>query len=167
MKIREMHDEPEHRERIRREILELVESRRSEEQAAFSKLTTYMSAALLGGTAASIGYLSSISVNEAVVFAGGGAALFAVASIFFCGTLYTHYQLRSRRFNVVSEAADRFFSNEGHLEDVLASLREHQSRTLFRFIFWGPITIAFLGFVLIFISAYLSTTAQETAATSL
>jgi hypothetical protein len=138
--------EVEHRERIRREILDNVERRREEGNAAFTELCKISGIIYSGGTIAILSFIASRKAGMVPDYAIVSFILFALSLLSFAILLYRHYQLHAARAALYADTAHRFFFSEATLEDLIAVQDKLQSKWLYRLAFWVPFTLAALGF---------------------
>jgi len=136
----------EHAERIRREILENVESRRQEANSALSELFKFSGLIYSGGAIAILGFMAR-KQGEIPKLAVLSFAFFALCLLSFAVFLYLHYRLHSARSAYYAEVAHGFFTRQNTLQDVLNASTKLQSAWLYRLLFWVPFTLAALGFV--------------------
>lgn len=140
--------EGEHRERIRREVLDNIDERRQAEEAAMSRLSTYLGIVSSGVTIALLGLIGQQLDSGVSVFAVAGFLCSAGAVLAFAYLLYHQFQLHSSRYNLVAEVSQRFFMGKASLEDVLVSYLQLRSSWAYRLLFWVPFMLLLVAFVL-------------------
>ncbi len=139
---------PENLERLRREILENIESRREQADSAFTEFSKFSGIVYSGGTIAILSYIASRKDNAVPWLAIASFGCFAISLLSFTMLLYRHYQLQARRWSYYAEIARRFFTRQGTFEDVISAGEELQTTWLYRLMFWIPFSLAALGFSL-------------------
>jgi hypothetical protein len=138
--------EGEHRERLRREILGIIEGRREESINAFSELCKFSGIVYSGGAIAILSFIASRKDGTIPVLAILSFLFFVLSLLSYSIYLYRHYQLHNARWTYYANIADRFFTRQSTLEEVRGANTELQSSRLFRLLFWVPFTLAALGF---------------------
>lgn len=131
--------EGEHRERIRREFLGIVEHRASEYDSSLTRMTSFLGAVCSGSVVAVLALITQRSGSAPISWwAIGAVAAFTLSLVTFAASLYWHFQLHSSRWNLAAELAEGFFQRRYSVEDWFANARQYQSRTLYRVMFWAP-----------------------------
>lgn len=136
------------RERLRREILGGVESRREEAHKSFSFLINFMGLVLSGATIAVLSFLAQRATSTIPPLGVASFIVFATALLSFAVFLHWHYTLHNARWNHYAEVAQGWFLRKNSMEDLLEAQTALQSKWLFRLIFWVPFSLAVLGFLL-------------------
>jgi hypothetical protein len=144
--ISEVAKNPENLERLRREILENIESRREESDSAFTEFAKFSGIVYSGGAIAILSFIASRKDNSVPLVAIVSLGCFAISLLSFSMILYKHYQLQVNRWSYYAEIAHRFFTRQSTLEDVITAGEELQAKWLYRLMFWIPFSFAALGF---------------------
>src|SRR5579884_2926795 len=106
-----------HRERIRGEILENVESRRQEALQAFDALVKYMGIILSGATIAILSFIGTRKDAPVPVSALLSLCCFSLSLMSFAVLLYYHYLIHQSRWDLYANAAHGFFLRDVSLEE--------------------------------------------------
>jgi hypothetical protein len=134
-----------HRERLRGEILGIVEQRREEALGALSTLTTHLSLIYSGGWIAILGYIATIKDKSPLAITALG--LMSLCLLSYSIFLYKHYQLHIARWNHFADLSQKFFTRGTSLQQILSAISDLQSKWLYRLMFWIPFGLAFSAFV--------------------
>jgi glucan phosphoethanolaminetransferase (alkaline phosphatase superfamily) len=137
----------EHLERLRREILGNVESRRQEANNAFSEMCKFCGIVYSGGTIAILSFIGSRKEGKVPTSAVVSFSFFVVCLLSFAVFLFCHSQLHAARWEHYADVAHKFFTRQSSLEDVIKAGTELQSTWLYQLLFWVPFTFVVLGFV--------------------
>lgn len=139
---------PEHLERLRGEILKNVDSRNDQETAAINRLVTYMGIVCSGSTIAILGYISQQLKSGVPLLSILALGSFVAAAMSLAACLYWQFQIHSKRWAVLANISQAFFTREADFEDVLEGMTLLQSKWPYRILFWAPFTLLTIGFVL-------------------
>ncbi|TPK42645.1 MULTISPECIES: hypothetical protein [unclassified Mesorhizobium] len=134
-------------ERIRGEILNNVETRAKEAQAAFNGLMTFCGVIYTGGTIAVLGFVGGRISAGVPYLAIASLGLFVCALLSFAILYQRHSQLMAGRHHHYAMTANAFFGRKATLEEVLAAGHAGQAKYLYRAIFWVPLALASAGFI--------------------
>lgn len=134
------------RERLRSEILDNVEYRRKESNQWFDSLTKYVAIVYSGGTIAILSFIASRKDGQVPDTAIVSLALLIASVLSLAVLLYLHYQLHAARYADYGRIADDFFTRQASIEDILNAGQMHQTRWLYKLLFWIPFGLAVFGF---------------------
>lgn len=124
-----------HLERLRREILGIVNSRAAQETGALNRLVSYMGIVCSGGTIAILGFAGQQFRTGISWFTIASLILFVSALLSFALSLYLQFQLHSRRWSLMAQIAEQFFTREASLGEVIEANSMLTSRWTYRRLF--------------------------------